>query len=582
MNCAITGPISSRSCARCTTTLDGKASSCLRARPTVTSAKCSGPVTSPPSWADGTGRKAAIRITCARLPNTSVNASLSAGMTARSLAPVDPCGGPCKPVPGGAPHDAAASDDPRPSKPTHRRVIPSAERRMSIADPPHPPMQLQPFIEGGLQGLLPFDRYPRELRTSLEADLRTRLASLLDRMPEAPAKVLQQRLHREVPRWATNIRRALQRWEDDQPMVLLQRRKALNRPRPQWMVSGLSDPHRGGQTVTRLCFDDGSAFIYKPRNLRAEIFLRQLGSRLSDISGEQVISTAAAMTRRSHGWMVDLPADSHLPAARLSGWQAGIGSLLAMAYFLGLEDLHPGNVILHQGRPHVADAETLMTPTRRTPQGPARLYAQLHEESVYRTALLPRVWADFGENSSIPSAAGGLLTGLHFRENRHGARSAAEKVEAAFVHTYWLVARHASDLLQPGPTLAAIRRSYGRYVSVGTATYEQICHLGLKASGYAHTPAARRGIITLLRREPSRRLRAALDTCERECRALLAGDIPVCHVKRDDVCLPGTGRPPLRVFEESGFSAAYKRMTQASDEHCEIQRICIRHALQAE
>lgn len=122
-----------------------------------------------------------------------------------------------------------------------------------------------------------------------------------------------------------------------------------------------SDPHRGGQTVALLRFDDGTRLVYKPRSLAPEIFAATCLGIVSR-AGEDDLSRCvpASLDRGEYGWQ------EFVVPAELTGEQAAdryyrtFGALAAVLTALGASDLHHENLIAAGDRPVVVDLETVL------------------------------------------------------------------------------------------------------------------------------------------------------------------------------------------------------------------------------
>ncbi|MBZ5708802.1 type 2 lanthipeptide synthetase LanM [Nannocystis pusilla] len=125
-------------------------------------------------------------------------------------------------------------------------------------------------------------------------------------------------------------------------------------------VKGLaSDPHHEGREV--LCVEcDPTTLIYKPRSCAADdLFARRL---LPWIEPDFDPALVACSVREGYSWMpfVDnAPCDSE---AELDAFFRRSGRLLAVAYFMGVTDLHCENIIARAGMPVPIDIETILHP----------------------------------------------------------------------------------------------------------------------------------------------------------------------------------------------------------------------------
>ncbi|WP_371648199.1 MULTISPECIES: type 2 lanthipeptide synthetase LanM [unclassified Streptomyces] len=129
---------------------------------------------------------------------------------------------------------------------------------------------------------------------------------------------------------------------------------------------GLSDPHRGGQTVAVVELvspTQGSKHlvVYKPKDLTIDkVFqdlLRELPRPRPD---DATLGGVTVLIRPEYGYMEYV---SHTPSAddaELSRFYRNAGRLTAILYLLGCNDCHHENLIARGDKLHLVDAETLL------------------------------------------------------------------------------------------------------------------------------------------------------------------------------------------------------------------------------
>ncbi len=130
--------------------------------------------------------------------------------------------------------------------------------------------------------------------------------------------------------------------------------------RPAALLWGLSDRHRG-EAVVALSFPDQPAVFYKPRSLQPEAVLsgwfelfRQLGVPSAPLP--------PMVVRSGYGWMLEVPRAHLRNRQQLARWFYSAGALAAVAWVLGLRDLHWENVIAAEEGPVVVDGECWAQP----------------------------------------------------------------------------------------------------------------------------------------------------------------------------------------------------------------------------
>jgi type 2 lantibiotic biosynthesis protein LanM len=120
---------------------------------------------------------------------------------------------------------------------------------------------------------------------------------------------------------------------------------------------GLSDPHRGGRTVMRLTFRDGSTVMYKPKPLDIEAAFSELARVHGGILG---LIPLKVLIRPGYGWVEDAGHESR-QGYRLQNPDS-IGRAAACFWLLNATDLHFENVRPSPKGVYALDVETLMLP----------------------------------------------------------------------------------------------------------------------------------------------------------------------------------------------------------------------------
>ena len=127
---------------------------------------------------------------------------------------------------------------------------------------------------------------------------------------------------------------------------------------------GLSDPHNGGRTVTRLHFVDGSTIIYKPKPLDIDASIQEL-ARAGDQVGEGLVPLQI-IPRSGFGWMEDAA-----PLRRAKASPEATGRVAALFWLLNATDLHAENLIGRAEGFLALDLETLFAaPLAEIPGAP--------------------------------------------------------------------------------------------------------------------------------------------------------------------------------------------------------------------
>ena len=118
--------------------------------------------------------------------------------------------------------------------------------------------------------------------------------------------------------------------------------------------NGLSDPHRGGQSVIILHFDDGTKLVYKPKPLGIDTEFYQF---ISSNENDYGIVPLKSIAKADYGWVEHIEIDH---AKSLSDNPESIGKASALFWLLNTTDLHSENVAISEKGVFALDLETLL------------------------------------------------------------------------------------------------------------------------------------------------------------------------------------------------------------------------------
>ncbi|MBK8468347.1 MAG: type 2 lantipeptide synthetase LanM [Actinomycetales bacterium] len=193
-----------------------------------------------------------------------------------------------------------------------------------------------------------------ELRT-------TAMAGLLSRYP-----VLGRHLVTVVGQWTSHVGLLLGRCHQDLDRLV----RAFGMPPDVDLAGvslGLSDPHRGGQSVAILEFvappDDEirHRVVYKPKDLSIDEQFHELLATLPRPHLEDpALGGITVLPRDGYGWMEYVPHKTCQSDSELAAFYRYAGRLTAALHVLGGTDCHHENLIANGGLLHLVDAETLL------------------------------------------------------------------------------------------------------------------------------------------------------------------------------------------------------------------------------
>lgn len=127
-----------------------------------------------------------------------------------------------------------------------------------------------------------------------------------------------------------------------------------------------SDFHKGGQQVLFLDFErrgrknlDPRRIVYKPSSiwLDAQLFGNDSFATMLDPKGETIGNYRLISIDKSYGFMEFVRSDSPASAEDVLGVYKSIAANMALAYLVGMDDIHQENVLLLKDRIQVIDME---------------------------------------------------------------------------------------------------------------------------------------------------------------------------------------------------------------------------------
>jgi type 2 lantibiotic biosynthesis protein LanM len=383
------------------------------------------------------------------------------------------------------------------------------------------------------------------------------------------------------------------------------------------VVPDLSDPHRGGRTVSRVSFASGLQLIYKPRSLTLEAACSSLLQWLNDGRVPLTLKAPTVLDRGSYGWMEDIPAEPCADAAAVERYYVRVGMLLCIAYVLGGSDLHQGNLIASGEQPVLIDLEAFMNaPLQRSPTSTTPAHDADRQpvwDSLLRTGLLPvnrvglrgqshrnggLVEIDPGYGRRVPrwehlntdlmtfamgSPARHRTNLPHLGETPMRAEDHVDAVIDGFTEMSSVLQRWRRDLLCPAGPLQAFRGARARIVLRDTGAYATLLDRGL------HPRLLRDGVDWSIEFELLEATTTGADSASRpaaislaEQRALARLDIPLFTAVADDTRLEGDDGEPVRDYlTEAGYEGAIARIAELDDAGTRVHVQCIQLALRS-
>lgn len=411
----------------------------------------------------------------------------------------------------------------------------------------------------------------------------------------ALARLLEARLRR----WAEHCAEMSVRMAQDRPLL----EAWLSRPlRVTAVETGHGDEHAGGRSVTRV-WAGGISFAYKPRSLAGAAALAHFCDALQRLDrGLPTVYLPRALDRGDYGWVEWLEAAPTTNSAALRRYYRRLGHLLALGWALGSCDMHSENIVAVGDRPYLIDAETVMTPPRRSLRD-AQAVAVL-EATPLSTGILPMRFWQTGEAADVDCSAFGDYEGQEAtfdlpswtaegtsamrmapaRPARSAPKSQPRGADGAVVDsgpyagevlsgfsTAMHALQHNGDaLLGAGSPLGEFRGVRLRAVLRTTAEYAMRLLDGL------HTDLLGDALLRELHFDALRRAADQVGSdviAEEEVEDMLAGDIPVFFVDADSTTLiTGRGVRMPEYFRATSLQVAHQRLATLDRERVEALR----------
>lgn len=246
-------------------------------------------------------------------------------------------------------------------------------------------------LQGELRSDSAHERYHEFLARTRRPD---RLAALLAEYP-----VLAQEVVRTLRNWADTRYEFARRLVDDYPELASVTGQGADLGDVEHVEFGAGDTHRGGRSVARVQFGNGTRVMYKPRSLSIDRHFQELLSWLNARGLEPALATMWVVDRDEYGWTEFVRETGCDSADGLDRFFARHGSLLAILHALAATDMHFENVIAAGEHPVIVDLEALFHSWKRE-LGDSfeipRAASELMHSSVLGVGLLPApaFWVD--------------------------------------------------------------------------------------------------------------------------------------------------------------------------------------------
>lgn len=198
-----------------------------------------------------------------------------------------------------------------------------------------------------------------------------------------------------IRQWLNTSREFVTRLDADLVDV---RRNLLQREggnRVAMIEDDLSDPHNGGRTVLIVSLDDGSRFVYKPKNLHLDKAWHALILTLNNSGAPVKLKAVRSIVRDGYGWTEFIDHTGCVDTGGCKLFFRRAGAWLALFHCFASTDMHQENVIANGEHPVPIDLEMILqggAEENKTDNVEAQAFeaaVDVVENSVIAVGLLP-------------------------------------------------------------------------------------------------------------------------------------------------------------------------------------------------
>jgi type 2 lantibiotic biosynthesis protein LanM len=377
----------------------------------------------------------------------------------------------------------------------------------------------------------------------------------------------------------------------------------------------LSDPHRGGRTVSGVRFASGLILAYKPKPLQLEEIFFGLVEWMNERQGPPLtlkLPRVKVLAREGYGWSEWVERSACDDESAIARYYRRAGILLALLMVLQSTDVHTENLIAAGEYPVLIDLETVLQPQEkavRTPKG-TDAFAELADlmwDSVLRPGMLPQWTFDRSrENASDLSGLGhstqdpGYGRAMRwFDVNTDRMRLApvtdvqgvAERstvalgetpvdpvayvpyLVAGFEEGYLFLLSHRDALLETEGPLERFRNQTLRYVIRATEVYAHVQAASLRPR-FLRSEIERTIALDILARaylaQPT--MPSIWSFLAEELDAIDSLDVPIFTTSTSETFLRGSETEVAEFFRDSALNSVYRRLRRMSRADLALQK----------
>jgi type 2 lantibiotic biosynthesis protein LanM len=226
--------------------------------------------------------------------------------------------------------------------------------------------------------------------------------------------VLLRLLVKVCDQWLTTSKEFLLRLRDDLAMVsefvLAHYPVRLKLDDVKEFQFGLSDPHNGGRSVIIIELQNQQKFVYKPKDLQAEVNLSQMLKILRSASPILDLRLPRCLAKNEYGWMEFIENTACKDRKHIESYYMRAGAWLALFHILDGSDIHDENLIACGEHPIPIDFEVLFQGGEKIEYTDDAFH--LAREKIRHTVLAVGMLPTYGrDHNKLSFESGGLLEG---------------------------------------------------------------------------------------------------------------------------------------------------------------------------
>ena len=367
-----------------------------------------------------------------------------------------------------------------------------------------------------------------------------------------------------------------------------------------------TDTHNGGKCVLKFRVDTGDSFVYKPHDVKNEVFFYEL----LNYYGEKChikMKSPKTLSGADYGWVEFIEGRSCENEYEIKRYYYRMGIIVFVAYLLQIGDIHCENVIASGENPIVIDLETIMQMKEKEEK--LEIVEAILKESVISTYLLPYAhWKNGAECVDSSGISGGNCEIPFIKipylkdpktENMHieyrtarlgnsvnraclkGVYEWPEKYTDLIIHGFENAYLYTLNHKRAVETkLSSIRRLRCRYLLQDTKKYQMLLQASYQPA-VLHDGADREMLLHALWKNRDLNYRENYQIVNAEIGDLLAGDIPYFSLSMESTDLETSKSERIKnYFSETPIQHIFNKLENIDGKDLKRQKRIIRCCMQ--